>query len=177
MGIIPLIAFVILDSFLGIKAGLIAAIVFALIELIFSIVYFGELDLITFFSFLLVALLSYFSFKKNSATHFKMQPVVLSISFGLISLVLYFFDYPILLKFSIKYASQMPANFQTMFVREDVKLLLIKSSHYIGYAFLVHGAAILWAALKLSNWWWIVIRGVGFYLFMFVALMLARISL
>ena len=47
LGILPLIVFVILDSFLGPKKALISAIVLAFVEAVYTIYTFGELDIVT----------------------------------------------------------------------------------------------------------------------------------
>ena len=127
MGIIPLLAFVIIDSFLGIRAGLIAAIVLAVGEAVFSYMYFGELDSVTLASLFLVFLMGVVALKKQSKMVFLFQPVILSAGLGLYLIVSYLLGHPILLDLVLKYRHLFPENFQTQlnyqFVQDIFKVL------------------------------------------------------
>ena len=82
IGIIPLLIFVILDSISNLKVALIGAVIMAVFELAFSVLYFNEIDIVTILSFVLVVVLAFFSYKKENPIHLKMQPVLLSFAFG-----------------------------------------------------------------------------------------------
>ncbi|MFN8369657.1 MAG: hypothetical protein U0T83_03425 [Bacteriovoracaceae bacterium] len=71
LGIIPLLAFVIIDSVLNQKAALISAIVLAVLEAIVSYYLFHEIDLVTIFSLTLVILLAVTSYKKIQPFYLK----------------------------------------------------------------------------------------------------------
>ncbi len=177
IGIVPLLAFVIVDSFAGLKSALITAVIFALFEVAFSIYFLGMVDWITAISVGLVLILSFVSWRFKSSLHFKLQPVILSGALGIIFLVSYWMGHPLLVEFIDKYASELPAEIQMRFSYPPMRQLLSVSSHFIGYAFVAHGALTGWSAFKLSNWWWIVIRGLGFYIFQIIALFAAKFSL
>ena len=176
-GIIPLIAFVLIDSFMGLKAGLIAAIAFAFLESAASIYWFGGIDWLSILSLLLVLLLAYVSYRKKTAIHFKLQPVVLSIIFGMTFLITYWMGRPIMYSMLVKYQAQLPPQMQALMQDEQYIALLKLSSHYLGYALLLHAGLTAWAAFKMSNWWWVLIRGVGFYGFTILAMLIARYQL
>ena len=78
LGLIPLIAFVIVDSFAGIKTTLIVTSLMAILEFAFSLFFFKELDSITIFSLLSMLLLSFFSYQKKDSIFLKFQPVIFS---------------------------------------------------------------------------------------------------
>ncbi|MFZ8933023.1 MAG: hypothetical protein ACO2ZP_03910 [Bacteriovoracaceae bacterium] len=174
-GILPLIAFVILDSFLGLKKALMATGIFALCEAVFTIYYFGELDYISAFSLFLVLIFCYVSLKKKDDFYIKMQPVVLSIVISVILITTYITDRPFLLEFSLKYQDFLPQNFKAMLARNDFQNLLTISTLTLGVAHLGHGVLVYWSAIRLNNWWWIAMRGIGYYLFMALGLLSARL--
>ena len=177
LGIVPLLLFVIIDSISNLKAALISAVLMALFELLFSLYYFGEIDWLTITSFLLVVLLAYFSYRQNSSLHFKMQPVILSALFGITFIISYFMGQPLFYVFSIKYQNYLPEEFKAMVAIPVFIEFLKLSSLYMGFSFIAHAIFTWIVALKLSNWWWIFMRGVGFYLFSFLAIIAAKLHL
>ena len=173
-GVLPLLLFVIVDSLSGIKAALITAIVIAVAEACLSLYFFGSLDWLTLVSVILVIVLAIVAYLKKNALHFKMQPVVLSTIIGLVFLITFFVGRPLLYELAFKYREQFPPHFSMMLLHPLMQQFLRLSSHYLGYAMLLHAFVTAWCAFKLSNWWWIAMRGVGFYLFSFVAMLLAK---
>lgn len=173
LGILPLIFFVIVDSFSGMKAALISAVILCLIEAIMSYYFFHELDLVTLFSFFLVLVLAGTSYYCKTSIFFKFQPVILSVTLGIWFIISYWMDNPLLLTMMIKYKNQMPAQLQENLQNPLYMKLLKIATHYCGFAFIAHGGVTAFAALKLSNWWWIAIRGIGFYVLFSLAFFLA----
>ena len=76
-GILPLIAFVIIDSFAGLTAGLIAGVAFAIAELIYTLVVYGTVDGLTIGSTVLILIFGFLSFKSKKDIYFKLQPVII----------------------------------------------------------------------------------------------------
>lgn len=175
-GIIPLIVFVLVDSFAGLKAGLITAVVFALLEVVFTLIYFGELDYVTAVSVLLVLGFAGVSYKKKSDHWFKMQPVVLSILFAAILLVSSLIGRPFLYEMALKYQEVFP-QLKMQLAHPLGHIFYQRSNLFLGFGFLAHAGATYFAAKKLSNWWWIAARGVGFYLVMGICTLLVNLSL
>ena len=175
-GIIPLLVFVIVDMFSGLKTALITAVVLALAEGGLSFYLLGEIDWITGCSVGLIVVLAAISYYTKSSLQFKLQPVILSALFGLFFLVTFFLGKPILLELMLKYRDALPLEVQTALHFSPFLHLLKLSSCYMGWAFLAHAILTLWAALKLNNWWWIAMRGIGFYAFMFAAIIIAKIQ-
>ena len=181
IGIIPLLLFVVVDSLAGLKSALVTTIIAALIEVIYTYATFGELDSVSIISLILVLALSAVSFQKKSAMFLKMQPVVLSLLFAAALIGSWFIGEPLLYTMMMKYGPKMAEamNPQLLEAFENpvyIRLLKI-STPTIGVGFILHAGATAWAALKLSNWWWIAIRGIGFYFFMFASYMFAQFVL
>ncbi len=81
---------------------------------------------------------------------------------------------PLLVTMVDKYNSIIPVELRQGFNSPIVRDLLARTSLVLGLGFLVHACAVLYAALRMSNWWWLIIRGVGVYVMMFVCVMVAR---
>ena len=174
LGIAPLLAFAIADMFFGLKTGLIAALVFALIEAIWSWVSFGELDQISLLSLILIVIFGALAWRQNKPILFKLQPSIISFFLSLWLLISWFNDEPLFVAMALKYAELLPIEVQSMLKHPLYLRLLELVTLNTGIALLLHGILTAWAAYKLSTWWWIAIRGVGFYLFCFIAFLFAR---
>lgn len=177
MGIIPLIIFVIVDSVAGLKWGLVFAILLAIVEAIFSVYYFHEIDSVTLFSLISVIGMAFISYKTQSPIFFKMQPVILGFFFGTTLLISYFIDKPLLLIMMTKYKDYFPGPFSNNLQLPSFRLFLKTSTLTVGFSIYIHAFAVAYAAKKLNNWWWLTIRGVGVYFFLFLGLIVSKFLL
>ncbi len=175
LGLLPLVAFVVIDSFLGLKAGLWAAVILAVGEALYTFFELGSLDWLSIASLVLVLVFGLLSFKSNNAIYMKLQPVFLGLSFGCIVLGLQAFGKPILLLVMEKYSSLVPADMHINTANPQVKKMLSNASFNLGVGFLVHAALVAYAAYRLSNWWWLFIRGIGLYVMMAICVLMARL--
>ena len=173
-GIVPLVVFVIVDSFSGLRTALITAIVLALLETGLSLYLFGEIDGVTAVSLVLVIGMAAVSYYTESSIYFKVQPAILSLLFGVTFLVTYWMEQPILYTMAMKYKEQLPPMMGLQLSLPLMQKMLQVVTHFAGYAMLAHGLLVGWAAVKLSNWWWITIRVVGLYLFLGISVFITR---
>ncbi len=173
-GVLPLIVFVVMDSFAGLKSGVIAAIVLALAEAVFTLVVYKTIDEITVGSTLLVLVFGLLSYFTKKPIYIKLQPVFLGVVFGLILLVMQFLEKPLLVILMDKYQLMLPDDMQTMVSMPAFRSMLTKVSGILGWGFLVHAALVAFAALRMGNWAWLIIRGVGLYVMMFSCALIAR---
>ena len=174
LGIIPLLLFVIIDSFFGVKKAAAMTILAGVGEVLYSLYYFGELDQLSIITIVTIVLFGGFSFYLNRGIFIKLQPVVMSFIFGGALIYSYMIDAPLLLEFATKYSHLLPESNQQMIVIPQFQQILSISTLTMGIGILCHGFATLIAALYLSNWWWLVVRGVGFYLFAFGSILAGR---
>lgn len=177
LGIIPLFFFVVVDSFAGPKWALWTAATLALIEAIVSFFIFGELDSLTILSLLTVILLAVVAYRMKKPLYFKLQPVLMSLILGGILLVSYFVNEPLFLNMMIKYKEFYPEDFINLINQSEFQKLLTLYTRNVGVAMIFHGFVTAYAAWKMSNWWWILIRGVGFYFFLILAAFVTRWTL
>tara|TARA_R110000868_G_scaffold61524_1_gene186938 strand:+ start:48807 stop:49364 length:558 start_codon:yes stop_codon:yes gene_type:complete len=175
IGILPLLAFVLIDSFFGLKKGLIAAVALALIEAIWTWVTFGELDQITLISLILITLMALAAWKKNSALLFKIQPSLVSLMMALWLMVSWSMDEPLFVAMAIKYAAMLPIEVQMRLKNPAYLQMLDLATLTTGIGLACHAAVTALAAYYLSNWWWIAVRGIGFYVFSLAGMFSAKL--
>ena len=173
-GIMPLLLFVVVDSFCGLNKGLIVAAIAAVAELILSLVILKTVDPLSLGGLILVLVMGLAAWKMQSPTVFKMQPVVVGLALVLILLGSYAIGQPLLTLLMTKYKSLMPEQLAQQVGHPLFIKWLDLSTLCSGVGIFIQTALVAWAALKLNNWWWIVFRGVGFHLFFFGSVILAR---
>lgn len=177
IGLIPLLAFAIADSFFGLKTGLIAAISLAVIECIWSWATFGELDQISIVSFLLILFLGFLAWKKKSPLIFKIQPSLISFSLGAWLIISWLMGEPVFVAMIKKYAAMLPIEVRQNIQNPQYLAFITLTTLTTGIGMLLHALATGYAAFNLNNWWWIAIRGIGFYLFAFMSMLCARLMI
>ena len=173
-GLLPLVLFVVIDSFCGPKMGILAAGVAAVLELILSLQLFKTVDTLTIGSLILVIVMGATAWKMKNTTIFKMQPVVVGLALALVLLISYTIDRPILTLLMTKYKDYVPKQLAKQLTNPLFIRWLNLSTLYSGWAILIQTGLVAWAALKLNNWWWIAFRGIGFYVFFIGACLLAQ---
>ncbi len=177
IGILPLLAFAIADSFFGLKAGLISALVMAVIECIWTWFTFGELDQISIISLILIVALGAMAWKKKSPILFKIQPSIISLALGLWLIISWMLSEPVFVVMIKKYSEMLPIDVRQN-IRNPIYLSFVElTTLTAGIGLLFHAGITAYAAFKLSNWWWIAIRGIGFYLCAFLAMLVARVMI
>jgi len=175
MGIVPLLAFVIIDTFFGMKAGLVTAVILAAAEASYSVYTFGNIDMVTGASFFLIVLMGFMSWKTKSEKFFLFQPVILSALFGAYLVITWLTGHPLILEMLDKYKDLMPAQVKEAMGYAEFREMFSLMSLTVGIGMFFHAAATAFAALKLNKWWWIAVRGVGFYFFFFTSGFIARL--
>lgn len=164
-GFLPLLVFVIVDMFSGLKWGVASAIVLALAECVWDYASFGEIDPVTLVSTFLVIGMGALALHLDNSKYFKFQPVVLGVlCAGLIGWF-QFFDEPLMLKMLPKMLKMLPPEAHGRFEDPVMKAHLAALSGQLGWLFIAHGAAVAFAAWRMSNLAWLLMRGVGFWLF------------
>jgi len=172
IGIIPVVVFVVLDSFSSKKIAIGAAIAFAFFEMLFTLAKFGSIDELTVFSVVLVVVFGWLSIKKDNDLYFKLQAAILNFFFALALFFFYFvLDKPMFTFMLEKYFSGMMASFQQKGIPEQAVIRLMDAlSRDLGFWLLAHAAITAYAALKMSKWWWFFFRVPFFYILMFLAM-------
>lgn len=174
IGIVPIIVFVILDSFSSKRVAIGAAIAFACLEMVFTLVKFGTIDELTIFSVVLVAVFGWLSIKKNNDLFFKLQAAVLNFFFALALFFFYYvLDKPMFTFMLQKYFSSQMVLFQQKGIPEEYVFRLMDAlSRDLGFWLLFHSFITAYAALRMSKWWWFFFRVPFFYIMLFLAMLI-----
>ena len=171
--LVPLFVFALVETFGSVRAALIAAMVAALGEVLFSYFYFKEIDSFSVASVFLVLLMGGFAYAKESRRIFYLKPALLSLALGGFLLIAYLLDHHVLLDGITKYGQMFSAEQRNLLEREVMQKVLRLSGLTVGLSLILHGLLSAWAAFKLSRWWWLVISGLGIYVFMLGGILLA----
>ncbi len=160
-GFLPLIIFILADSFWGLKTALIVSVVVGLIEL--SITYLKEkrIDSFVLVDMALLILLSVFSAILDNPVYFKLKPAVLE---GIITIFLAYSAFSssdILMTLLGRYTGKKEFNAQEKFI-------LSKQLKIMFYIFLLHTLLILYSVFFMSKEAWVFISGGLFYIIFIV---------
>ncbi|MBF0430271.1 MAG: hypothetical protein HQK83_03260 [Fibrobacteria bacterium] len=169
IGILPVIAFLILDSYTDKKKALLGAIVLGLGEFIFTLIQFGSIDYLTVLTLLLLLVFVGISLKTNNDFYFKIQSAVVNIILALILIVSqYLFGKFILLDGFIKYVGiNFFAKYNPAITKEITIQLLEALNTQLPWWLFIHSALTIYAAAKWNKWLWAIIRIPGLYIFLF----------
>ncbi|MFK7873050.1 MAG: hypothetical protein AB8C84_07755 [Oligoflexales bacterium] len=173
MTLFPLILFVIVDVFWGMKAALVTAVIAAFAEALLSLILFGEIDFLTATSILLVVGMAAVSWKTNSSLMFKMQPVLLGLLTGGVLLGTTLLGRPLLVEALQKYGPIINPDFEAILQNPNFMIMIERSNWTVGIALWIHAGVVAWTALKYSNWIWLLTRGLGVYLAMIIGMFFA----
>ena len=161
IGIIPLLLFALLDSYFNLKIALIAALIITLIEVIYTIYAFGQLDSISLLSIILGLILVGLSYKKNNRIIFKLKPGILNVSLGLYMVVTYLFGKPLFIELIAKYPNLISQDQYLIFQTLKGQALLTTLSFNMGVALTIHGVIVGYSGIKHNNFWWAIINSIG----------------
>jgi len=158
---VPLLIFVIVDFFSGLRSGIVAAVVVALLSVGFLWFGLGVVDWESLFAVVVMTVCGWAAIKHGSPVLFKLQPVITS---GIVVLYLaycQFFGTPFLIRSWPVISQLMPSEQADFFGSAEGQSLLSSLSLYLIVWTVVHIALVAWAALRKSNLVWIVIKGLG----------------
>ena len=170
---VPLLVFVVIDSFSNARYAVFGAVAAAGLEIGYSLFVFGEVDAFSYVYVALILLFGGLSFKFDNAVYFKFRPVAIGLALAATFLVSYAMGKPLLVIGVERYSEAIPPRFLTQLQDPQVQAALHRASLYLGFGLIAQAALVGWAALRLSSWWWLAIRNVGFYAMMTVVVLCA----
>ena len=163
---VPLLVFVVIDSFSNARYAVVGAVAAAALEIGYSLYAFGEIDAFSYVSIALILLFGGLSFKFDNAVYFKFRPVAIGLALAATFLVSYAIGKPLLVIGVERYSEAIPPQFLPVLQLRHVQTTLHWASLYLGFGLIAQAGLVGWAALRLSSWWWLAIRSVGFYAMM-----------
>lgn len=151
----PLVLFVIIDAYYGLKTGVLSALVTGTIATGFFFWIKGEFDWSATIVLLLLGLTGYVSIRLNDSFYFKLQPFITGTFTALFLAYFQFFDQPLFVKLLPKIQDIMPSEMQSQLDNPVYLQMMGELNLHIIIWTLAHAMIMGWAALKWSNKFWI----------------------
>lgn len=151
-GLLPVIAFTVIEEKYGVVAGLIAGMVFGVGEIIFELIRDRKVSTMTWIGNGLLLGLGAVSLISSEGIWFKLQPALME---GLFALAMWgscIIKKPLLVVLAEKQGHQLP---------EVVKSKLLGVTWRTGFFFAIHTGLAVWAALDWSTTNWALLKGIG----------------
>lgn len=168
-GLLPVIAYTLVEMYFGYVWGLIFGIAFGLAEVGFEWFRYHKVEKITLFSNGLLVFLGLISVLTSSSTFFKLQPSILEASMAGIFVATTVMGQPLIWVLAEKQgmASRVP---EAMI--PHLKSFMTGLNLRIGFFFLAHAVLAAYAAFYWSTQTWAILKGVAFTISMFIYLIL-----
>lgn len=157
-GVLPVIAFALVEEWYGTLGGLIAGIVFGVGELAYEYIRFKKIQGVTIAGNALVIVLGGLSLIEGNAVLFKLQPAILIFAFAGFLLVSSAIGRPLLVEMSKKQNPDAPVELHQKLSGMNVR---------IGLCLIVIGAISVYAAFYWSTAAWAFLKGIGAPLILF----------
>lgn len=151
-GLIPVIAFTVIEEKYGVIAGLIAGMVFGFGEIIYELIRHKKVATMTWIGNGLLLVLGGISLISSEGLWFKLQPAIME---GLFALAMWgscLVKKPLLVFLAEKQGQQLP---------EPIKKKLFGVTWRTGFFFAIHTGLAIWAALDWSTTNWALLKGIG----------------
>jgi intracellular septation protein len=160
-GILPVVAFAIVEDRFGVAWGTAAGMAFGVGEIVYEKISAGKVAGVTWFANAMILVLGAISLISNDGVWFKLQPAILLLFFGGAILVSSFMGKPLLVAMSLKQNPSLP---------EKAVDLLKTMNLRIGVLLLLLAGVSTWAALSWSTEAWAFLKGIGVTLILAVYL-------
>lgn len=171
-GLLPVIAFTLIEEYYGIIPGLIAGMIFGVGEIIWELYRHQKVQTMTWIGNGLLLGLGGFSLISSEGIWFKLQPALMEGVFALALWISWVLKKPLLVYLAEKQGQQFP---------EPLKERMSGITMRTGFFFAVHAALATWAALQWSSTNWALLKGLGltvsFILYLGIEIILLRRSL
>ncbi len=157
----PLVIFVIVDFYSGLRSGVIAAVITALSACVFVWGATGALDYEALGAALVMCVLGWTSVRSNNPLFFKLQPVLTGCAVVLYGAYTHIFDQPFLVRAWPTIEKMMPAGQLGFLGTTEGQAFLARLSLYVIVWTFLHCLCVAWAALRRGNLVWIIIKGLA----------------
>ncbi|UOF01480.1 inner membrane-spanning protein YciB [Bdellovibrio reynosensis] len=151
-GLLPVIAFTVIEEYYGIMAGLIAGMIFGAGEIIYELIKYRKVQKLTWFGNGMLLGLGAVSLISSEGIWFKLQPAIMEGIFAVILWGSVVIGKPLLSTLAEMQGAQLPD-----FIKARMKGMTIRS----GFFFAIHTGLAIWAAFKWSSRDWALLKGVG----------------
>ncbi len=168
-GLLPVIAFTLIEEYYGTMGGLIAGMVFGVGEISWELYRYKKVQKITWIGNGLLLVLGGISLISSEGIWFKLQPALMEGAFALVLWGSVIMGKPLFLYL----AEQQGQTFPDV-IKERMNGITLRS----GFFFAIHTGLAVWAALKWSTTAWALLKGIGltvsFIAYLFAEMLLVR---
>lgn len=164
-GILPIIAFTVIEETYGTVWGLVAGMVFGLGEILYEWRALGRVDPMTWGGNGLILFLGGLSLVTQEGIWFKLQPSLIEAAMALALWISVLMGKPLLVSLLKK---QLTAQGNSLEIAPVLAAALGGMTVRVGIFFALHSALAVWAALHWSTSAWAALKGIGFTLSMVV---------
>lgn len=151
-GLLPIIAFTVIEEWYGPVWGTIAGLIFGAGEIIYEYRTQGKVSQVTLASNTMIFILGFISIWTQEGFWFKMQPALLTLAFAIWVIITSIQKKPLLLILSEK---------QNPNLSEHLKVFFASLNFRLGFFMLFIAAISAWAALKWTTESWALFKGIG----------------
>jgi intracellular septation protein len=151
-GILPVIAFTLIEEYYGTMAGLIAGMIFGVGEIIHELYKYKKVQKITWFGNGMLLSLGAISLISSEGIWFKLQPAIMEAAFTLMLWGSFIAKKPLLTFLAEQQGHQFP---------DFIKVRFRGLTFRVGLFFAIHAGIATWAALKWSTTAWALLKGIG----------------
>lgn len=176
-GLLPLIAFVIVDALAGIRFAVYAAIAFGVADVLITRYLSGEFDPTTFVALALLIALGKFTLATENPKWVKLQPVAVALMIAGYLAFSQLSGDGLYGKYGPLIASQIPPDMAKRFDAAHLAQFFAQAVWTTVMVVLIHAALVTHAAFRLSNVKWLLIRGFGFWILVLVAMIFQTVRL
>ena len=156
-GILPIIAFTVIEDKYGVFYGLIAGLFFGVAEIIYELIRYKKVSQMTLISNSLIVVMGSVSLFLNDGIWFKLQPALFEFGFFIFLFVSWIFKKPFLKSMVEKQNPEVPEFFKNRLSGITFRLSLF---------FLIQSIIATYAALYWSTEAWAILKGVGLFVSM-----------
>ncbi|MBC7743371.1 MAG: septation protein IspZ [Bdellovibrionaceae bacterium] len=162
-GLLPVIAFTVIEEKYGIVAGLIAGMAFGFGEIVYELIRYRKVSTMTWVGNGMLLVLGAVSLISNEGIWFKLQPALFEFGFFIFLLGSWFLKKPFLVLMIEKQNPDAPD-----FLKRNLSGMTLRLSFF----FFAHAALATWAAYAWSTGAWALLKGVGLTVSMIVYMVL-----
>ena len=156
-GILPIVAFTVIEEKYGVFYGLIAGLFFGVAEIIYELIRYRKVSQMTLISNSLIIVMGCVSLFLNDGIWFKLQPAIFEFGFFVFLLVTWILKKPFLKSMVEKQNPEVPEFFKNKLSGITFRLSLF---------FLIQSIIATYAALYWSTEAWAILKGIGLFVSM-----------
>ena len=156
-GILPIVAFTVIEEKYGVFYGLIAGLFFGVAEIIYELIRYRKVSQMTLISSSLIIIMGCISLFLNDGVWFKLQPAIFEFGFFIFLLGSWILKKPFLKSMVEKQNPEVPEFFKNKLSGITLRLSLF---------FLIQSIVATYAALYWSTEAWAILKGIGLFVSM-----------